>query len=190
MRLLGHFAGIPLLALAPILLLFAQVSALIVPRSDINASLVPATCTSTCQPALSFQSNCGSDVKCRCTNANANSFAQCIDCVVGTNPDSLAQNAGQSVLSGERPHPFASFFLAPSTAAHNNITEFASDCAQNGLPVSSLTLSFATPTASSTVVRTSASLIYLPPWAFAAFAAGLQSALVMIPWGWLLRRGP
>jgi hypothetical protein len=145
-------AGIPLWALAPVFLFslpqgayvaFARLtpilsrltlasptasSALIVPRADINASLIPTTCLSACEPVLSVQSvspslrihslpfyrtesliingcfdfqKCGTDLKCRCTEANAHSFADCIDCAVGTQPDSLAQSVGQNVLSGE-----------------------------------------------------------------------------------------
>ncbi|KAJ7245655.1 hypothetical protein B0H12DRAFT_1127491, partial [Mycena haematopus] len=129
----GLRAAVPSLALAPIFLSFAQGV-----------------------PALSVQSNCGSDVKCRCTNANGNDFAQCIDCVVGTDPDSLAQSAGQGVLS-----------------------DFASDCANNDLPISSLTLSFATPTAS-TIVRTSASLMSSPPGSMSGFVAGLRFAFLVL----------
>ncbi|KAJ7888320.1 hypothetical protein B0H14DRAFT_3856018 [Mycena olivaceomarginata] len=132
-------AGIPLWALAPVFLfsLPQASSALIVPRGDINASLIPTTCLSACEPVLSIQSKCGTDLKCRCTEANAHSFADCIDCAVGTQPDSLAQSVGQNVLS-----------------------DYVNECAKLDAPVSSLTLSLvsASPTASSEV-RTNDALI-------------------------------
>ncbi|KAF8189490.1 hypothetical protein K438DRAFT_1832684 [Mycena galopus ATCC 62051] len=139
MRLSGRIS--PALALASIaskFILLPRTSALIVPRGDLNASLIPTTCASACQPALSVQSNCGSDLKCRCTDANGNSFAECMDCVVGADPTTLAQSAGQGVLS-----------------------DYAAECAQIGASISSLTLSFATPTASATTMKANAALIHM-----------------------------
>ncbi|KAJ6571373.1 hypothetical protein B0H19DRAFT_1129848 [Mycena capillaripes] len=132
MRLLAQAlrAGIPSLAvLAPILLFsLPQASALVVPRGDINATLIPTTCLSTCQPTLDVQTKCGTDLKCRCTNASGNSLAQCLDCVVnatmGTVTGTLAQNAAEDVLS-----------------------DYVNECAKQDAPISSLTLSLPTPTA-------------------------------------------
>ncbi|KAF7350159.1 hypothetical protein MVEN_01318400 [Mycena venus] len=140
MRLQTVCAAIPslALALAPIFLFsLPAASALILPRGDINPDLIPPACVSTCQAALSFQSKCGpTDFKCRCTDANGDSVAQCMDCVVGNLTDgsnTLAQSAAQGVLS-----------------------DYATECAKNDVPISSLTLSLAPePTASTTSVRTS-----------------------------------
>ncbi|KAJ7484798.1 hypothetical protein B0H11DRAFT_2018774 [Mycena galericulata] len=123
MRFISQFFGVvgTLAALAPVFLLSlppVSALALVAPR-NINASLVPAACTSACQPALSAQSTCSTNLTCLCTNTNGNSFAQCIDCVVGTDPDSLAQSAGEGVLS-----------------------DYTGKCAQDNIPISSLTLSF------------------------------------------------
>ncbi|KAJ7917171.1 hypothetical protein B0H13DRAFT_1995553 [Mycena leptocephala] len=118
MRLLAQalHAGIALAALAPVFLSsLPQASALIVPRGDVNASLVPLPCVTTCQPVLSYQSTCGSDLKCRCTDTNGNSFAQCMDCVVSVKPDTLMQSIAQGVLN-----------------------DFNKDCASNNTPISSL----------------------------------------------------
>ncbi|KAJ6472824.1 hypothetical protein DFH09DRAFT_1293876 [Mycena vulgaris] len=70
---------------------------------------------------------CGSNTTCLCTNANGASFAQCIDCAVGTDPSTLAQSAGEGVLS-----------------------DHTSKCAIASLPSSSLMLSFASPAGSAT----------------------------------------
>ncbi|KAJ7121544.1 hypothetical protein C8R44DRAFT_981635 [Mycena epipterygia] len=139
MKLLARFfgaVGIPALAaLAPVFLSsLPPVSASVIgvgPRS-INASLIPTECASACQPALSAQSTCGTDLKCLCTDANGHSFAQCIDCAVGSNPDTLAQSAGEGVLS-----------------------DYTAKCAQDSVPISSLTLSFNTsaPAATGTIAK-------------------------------------
>ncbi|KAJ7031745.1 hypothetical protein C8F04DRAFT_677677 [Mycena alexandri] len=150
--------GIPTLAaLAPIFLLLSLsqgASALVAPPPrNLNASLIPAACTSSCQPALSVQSTCGSDnLKCLCTNSNGASFAQCLDCVVGTNPDTLAQNAAEGVLS-----------------------DYTTKCVQNGELLSSLSLSLASPTgtASAIVATTNAApkLIRTPHLVLSVIAA-------------------
>ncbi|KAJ7723486.1 hypothetical protein DFH07DRAFT_277768 [Mycena maculata] len=138
MRLLAHLFGPvgihSLAALAPVFLLSSPASALVAPR-NINATLVPTACAPVCQPALSAQSTCGSNFTCLCTNANGNNFAACMDCVVGPNPGTLAQSAGQNVLS-----------------------DFVGKCAQNNDPISSLTLSVATPTASASVEKSNAAM--------------------------------
>ncbi|KAJ7053199.1 hypothetical protein C8F01DRAFT_1167783, partial [Mycena amicta] len=91
------------------------------PTRAINASLIPETCLSTCQPALSAQSTCGTDLKCLCTDSNGNDFAQCIDCVVSSAPatDTLAQSAGEGVIA-----------------------DYTAKCAANGSPIASLSLVF------------------------------------------------
>ncbi|KAJ7305466.1 hypothetical protein DFH08DRAFT_976394 [Mycena albidolilacea] len=122
--------GTALAALAPVFFLSLPLdtpsSALVMPR-NINATLVPASCVSACAPALSAQTTCGSNTTGLCTNANGASFAQCIDCAVGTDPSTLAQSAGEGVLS-----------------------DHTSKCAIASLPISSLTLSLASPTGSAT----------------------------------------
>ncbi|KAK6966312.1 hypothetical protein R3P38DRAFT_3155577 [Favolaschia claudopus] len=122
-----------ILVLAPVFLfLFTRASALLIPRADINGTLVPSPCISTCQSTISFQSKCGSDLKCRCTDANAKNFADCVDCILGFNSGSLAQNAAQSVLD-----------------------EYVDECRKNNITISSLTLSLPGPTASPTGSLTS-----------------------------------
>ncbi|KAJ7624273.1 hypothetical protein DFH06DRAFT_1445948 [Mycena polygramma] len=127
MLVLGQaILGLPsLVALA--LFSLPQASALVVPRGDINATLVPSQCLTTCQPALTVQTTCGTDLKCRCTNANGNSLEQCIDCVADTKPDMLTISVGETVLR-----------------------DYAALCAQNNFPISSLTLSLSTSSASPT----------------------------------------
>ncbi|KAJ7710382.1 hypothetical protein B0H17DRAFT_1123535 [Mycena rosella] len=114
--------GTALAALAPVFILSLPPasSALVMPR-NINATLVPASCVSACAPALSAQTTCGSNTTCLCTNANGASFAQYIDCAVGTDPSILAQSA-----------------------------DHTSKCAFAPLPISSLALSLASPTGSAT----------------------------------------
>ncbi|KAJ7053162.1 hypothetical protein C8F01DRAFT_1375332 [Mycena amicta] len=91
------------------------------PARAINASLIPESCLSTCRPALSAQSTCGTDLKCLCTDSNGNDFAQCIDCVVSSAPatDTLAQSAGEGVIA-----------------------DYTAKCAANGSPIASLSLVF------------------------------------------------
>ncbi|KAJ7488303.1 hypothetical protein FB451DRAFT_1553728 [Mycena latifolia] len=129
-RLFGATGVCSLAVLAPIFLslLPASAAAAVLTSRNINPSLVPAACNTTCQPAISAQSTCGDDLKCLCTNTNGNSFAQCIDCVAGTVAgDTLAQSAAEGVLS-----------------------EYTRKCTQNNTPISSLSLSLsgtsATPT--------------------------------------------
>jgi len=78
--------------------------------------------------------------------------------MVGAAPDTLEQSGAQAVLS-----------------------EYASECAKNDFPISSLTLSVVTPTASPTAVRTNeaASLVRIPH--LAGFAA-MQLVFTLI-WG-------
>ncbi|KAK7001989.1 hypothetical protein R3P38DRAFT_3043413 [Favolaschia claudopus] len=98
-----------ILVLAPIfLVLFTRASALLIPRADINGTL-------NLSPSLQ---KCGSDLKCRCTDANANNFANCVDCILGFNSGSLAQNAAQSVLDGQL------YFLNTSMNAGRIISQF------------------------------------------------------------------
>ncbi|KAJ7214447.1 hypothetical protein GGX14DRAFT_610909 [Mycena pura] len=126
----GHVLGAGICALAalvPAPALFwaippaAALSASVAPR-NINASLVPEACTAACQPALAAQTTCAAAFACLCTDANAQAFAQCMDCVVGPAAvlGTLAQSAAAAVLS-----------------------EYTAQCAQNGVPVASLTLSLA-----------------------------------------------
>ncbi|KAJ6602298.1 hypothetical protein B0H10DRAFT_2080586 [Mycena sp. CBHHK59/15] len=129
-----HFSALGLYllaALAPIFLFSVPpaVALVIVPR-NLNASLIDPTCLAVCQPALTTQSKCGTppDFKCLCTNANGNDFAQCMDCVVSLTPNDLAESAGKLVL-----------------------TDFYGKCAENNVPISSLTLSVSAAAASPTV---------------------------------------
>ncbi|KAJ6605201.1 hypothetical protein DFH09DRAFT_1299937 [Mycena vulgaris] len=92
--------GTALAALAPVFFLSLPPASALVMPCNINTTLVPASCVSACAPALSAQTTCGSNTTCLCTNANGASFAQCIDCAVGINPSTLAQTAGEGVLSG------------------------------------------------------------------------------------------
>ncbi|KAJ7152041.1 hypothetical protein C8R46DRAFT_1357641 [Mycena filopes] len=154
---------VTLAALAPLLVsslpqAASSESALIPGPHNLNASLVPAACTATCQPALAAQSTCGTTLKCLCTNANGASFAQCLDCVVGTQPDTLAQNAANGVLS-----------------------DYTTRCAQDGEPIAALSLSLAPgPTASGTIATTNAApatprLIRTAPLVMVAAALALVS---------------
>ncbi|KAJ7769448.1 hypothetical protein B0H16DRAFT_1517861 [Mycena metata] len=154
--------GSALAALAPIFILSSLpqgASALVAPLPrSLNASLIPAACASPCQPALSVQSTCGSDnLKCLCTTSNGASFAQCLDCVVGTNPDTLAQNAAEDVLS-----------------------DYTTKCAQDGEPISSLSLSLASPTGTASVAtanpNTATRLIRAPHLVVLSVIAALQLA--------------
>ncbi|KAJ7162786.1 hypothetical protein C8R43DRAFT_306598 [Mycena crocata] len=132
MRLLAYFVSTagPLAALAPVFFSsFTPVSASIVAPRNLNTSLIPPECNSTCQPALSAQSTCGTDFKCLCTNTNGKNFEQCIDCVVGSASGSLVQSVMQGVLN-----------------------EYVDKCAKDNFPISSLSLS--APVASSTSTST------------------------------------
>ncbi|CAK5272351.1 unnamed protein product [Mycena citricolor] len=70
------------------------------PQMSVNTSSVPATCLETCAPIFETEKTCGTNLTCLCTDPAVHSFALCIDCVVGTAPSTLAQSAGQGVISG------------------------------------------------------------------------------------------
>ncbi|KAJ7668156.1 hypothetical protein B0H14DRAFT_3539052 [Mycena olivaceomarginata] len=140
--------GTALAALAPVFFLSLPLasSALVMPR-NINATLVPASCVSACAPALSAQTTCGSNTTCLCTNANGASFAQCIDCAVGTDPSTLAQSAGEGVLSGALSLLTSLYSSPPQYLLSRQITP---PNVPSPLPISSLTLPLASPTGSAT----------------------------------------
>ncbi|CAK5282557.1 unnamed protein product, partial [Mycena citricolor] len=69
------------------------------PQMSVNTSSVPATCLETCTPIFETEKTCATNLTCLCTDPAAHSFALCIDCVVGTAPSTLAQSAGQGVIS-------------------------------------------------------------------------------------------
>jgi hypothetical protein len=67
--------------------------ALLVGRQIIGADgtdEIPAECKASCDPALTNFSDetCFADIKCICTDANMKNYAECMNCVLKTFPDS------------------------------------------------------------------------------------------------------
>ncbi|KAJ7153898.1 hypothetical protein C8R43DRAFT_1106579 [Mycena crocata] len=129
----------PLAALAPLLSSFAPVSAITVfPRADsgkpagnastileaLDESQIPQECLSPCQPILAGRSTCGIDLTCLCTDPMLNNLAQCLDCALTTS--------------------FSDKFTGGTL-----MDAYTTSCANNKLPIASLSLSLTRSAASS-----------------------------------------
>ncbi|KAJ7275867.1 hypothetical protein C8J57DRAFT_1311882 [Mycena rebaudengoi] len=120
----------------PVIRYDVTASALILPPRALNISGIDPVCLPNCQAAVSVQSKCGTppDFKCLCTDENGHAFAQCMDCMASLTSGSILQSLAQLTL-----------------------TDFTGKCAQNNLPIASLTLSVSVnPTATNPVLYNSA----------------------------------